>query len=507
MRQIYAYMTIAILISGKGYAIGNQEYTYSVDTAFVEHHTIWSETNQKAWQNPAVYGSAYSTSLTQLSLSGDYRKQSSAFLLQEGTGHFLANIKAETYLRLSEKTTVWGEASYSTGKKYNITWNSTADASLLYPYIQADQQGGDTQTEQYRFFGGYSSRLGQWRLGGEMKFRAEQTYRDIDPRMRAIVNDLTLKAGATYTLKNYILGATLLANIYKQTNDITLYREAGGVTQYIMTGLGSHYERFADPKPNIYYKGAGANMALDLQPVNQCGWFAHLSLGKKHYQRIMASLNSLPITTLYNQNVEVMAGWKHTGHHDLAVFSSWTFTKRIGDEHVAGIGSLNVYPIICDLTQYKNYTLNSYVSTLYGKANNWHAQVKIGFLSNRERYVYPERQLNISYLYGEVKAQKFYALSKCWTLSSELSGLYMGNTDSKIVMPYANMEEIFINMVDYNYNHLTADYLTIGLKVRASYRLNADSHQVLFAELGGHTTHCSLNENEMALRLSIGITF
>ena len=82
------------------------------DSVLTEHLTIWNGLSSEAWKNPALHGKAYLTNYSQLTLEGDYQHQTDAFVLQKGTGHMLYQVEADTYLRLSDRTAVWGKASY-----------------------------------------------------------------------------------------------------------------------------------------------------------------------------------------------------------------------------------------------------------------------------------------------------------------------------------------------------------------------------------------------------------
>ncbi|MCD8317749.1 MAG: hypothetical protein LUC45_02320 [Paraprevotella sp.] len=124
-------------------------------------------------------------------------------------------IEADSYLRLSPSTTVWGEASYRNGKRRAVKWNSTADYLLLYPYVMADSVGGDLTCEQYTFDGGWAWQNGRFAIGAEVSFRAEHEYRTIDPRPRSIVTELNALVGASYRWKSYTWGVTAGGQFYK----------------------------------------------------------------------------------------------------------------------------------------------------------------------------------------------------------------------------------------------------------------------------------------------------
>ena len=121
--------------------------------AIVEHQALFNDVQQISWCNPAMMESAYSHSLTHFYLASDWQKKSAPFILQKGTGHFLASVKADSYIRLGGNTAVWGKASYTTGKNHDIKWNSISDYDLLEPDILGDTIEGNTRSEKYVFEG------------------------------------------------------------------------------------------------------------------------------------------------------------------------------------------------------------------------------------------------------------------------------------------------------------------------------------------------------------------
>lgn len=90
------------------------------------------------YNNPATHFFAHESSLTRLSIYSTYNKKNGTYLLQEGNGGQLFGADVSSWLNLSGKTKVWGNASYITGKKRQIKWNETSDFELLYPYVMAE---------------------------------------------------------------------------------------------------------------------------------------------------------------------------------------------------------------------------------------------------------------------------------------------------------------------------------------------------------------------------------
>lgn len=480
------------------------------DTARVEHHSLWNQVElASACQNPAIHGVAYLHSYSELYIQLDHLHQTAPFVQEKGTGFLLGEAKVETFLKLNNRSSVWGAASYMTGKQYKVRWNSTSDYDLLYPYILADTLGGDTKRERYSFHGGYSTRLNQILLGAEALFRAEHEYRDVDPRMRGVVTDLTVKLGSGYETLGYRYALGVDVNVYKQTNDVDFYRELGVIPEYQMTGLGTEYSRFSGDKRTLYYKGGGFGLMLSADPLRNNGVYGRAKVWNRQYKRMVADLNSTPITQLFVDAADITVGWKRKGRHLLSLDGNFLLVKRSGDENIIGKSSSQYYPVIGKLTMYKNTQLDVNLKVLYGlnaPVNTWNVQAKAGVLSNKENYVYPERKMDDTKVYGSVEGQWMKMLNKRLGLTVTIDASYYANVDDHILMPFANMTASFADMIRYKYRFAKVDYRLFDAKLRADYVL-PHSQIGLFAEVAGGMAFCSEKEHQTHIHVALGISF
>ena len=97
--------------------------------------------------SPAAMLYRYPVSYSTLRLQGDLRSESRPILQPEGDGALVGTFRADSYLRLDERSVVTAGASYERGRTDNVRWNSTADYRLLRPFVLADSVGGDLSTE------------------------------------------------------------------------------------------------------------------------------------------------------------------------------------------------------------------------------------------------------------------------------------------------------------------------------------------------------------------------
>lgn len=494
-------LTLALLLSTTASAA-------EVDSTLVEHLSAWQQVNTEAQINPALNGKTFRTDFSQLSLQADFQRQKAAFTLQEGTGHTLYSIDATTYLHLNNVTTVWGKALYHTGTARGIRFNSIADYSLMEPYILADTDGGKTKRERYEFQGGYATQLNRWLLGAEMLFRADHEYRTFDPRMRAIVTDLTLRGGAAYQWRGYRWGAAAELNIYKQTDDVTFMREEGVIAEYQLTGLGATYARFSGEVNRLYYKGGGARLLLNLQPESGNGFFANLSMSEHSYERIAASLNSLPLTKLYRDQWKTTLGYRQRKNTDWALWIDASLTRRMGDENIVGSSLSNNYPILARLTMYRNTISDASLSAMYGHSakQDWHVGITIGYLDNNEKYRDPKREMGFSRLYARLWGQYLDPIGRRTTLSAKASADYLKNLDSTFQIPVTETEPALMAMLTHNYKYLRADYTCLDAQMRIDHRLK-QSRLGLFCQLSAGTILTSESGTDTHANLTLGLTF
>lgn len=476
------------------------------DSVYMDRHSSWRQTISESLLNPAMMNHAYLKPFTELSILFDYSKQSEAFSLEQGTGFMMPEISARSYIRLTPSSVVWGQAAYSNGSHYNKTFNNVADFDILYPDVIADSIGGDTRRERYLFSGGYASEKGRWLLGGELRFRAEQEYRTTDPRMRSVVSDLVLKAGAARNMGDYRIGASVEGNIYRQTADVDFYGETNGMGELQLTGLGTNYVRFSGSNRDIFYEGKGGGVAVDMQPASDNGWFAHIAHSLHQYERLSDEYNSMPLTTLYRQQTGLTMGWKRkTGNSYRSLSLHASYDKRASDEHVVGSASGQDYPILTDLTMYKQHLWDIYAAALYGH-DSWHLTARAGYLSCRQSYAFEERKMEYSRVYGELTARWMKAVSQALILNVHVTGGYAGNVGSQLLMPFANMTPSMIGYINHTYKYQKASYSNAEAGIRADYQREAWPIGI-FGQFAAGWQHCSERENEMNLHLSLGIIF
>lgn len=473
-----------------------------------EHLSLWNSFLTGNSSNPVTMLHRYDDPLSELYGYVDYNGSNHRLLEQTGQGHTLFGIDANSYMHLNPNTTVWGGASYRNGTVRSVRYNSSADYLLLAPYVMADSLGGSFTNERYTFNGGIANQIGKFIWGASVDFRAEHEYRTYDPRPRGIVTDMTIRIGAAYQWANYNYGLGFGGVFYKQTNDVKFFREQGVIPEYHMTGLGSDYVRFSGTNTSAYYKATGLVADLTVSPVGKNGLYVTADYRYTPYKKILPSLNSLPLSTLYLQKLQSVIGWKQTSVVGWGIYAGADIEFRYGDEHIAGNPSGSEYRTIAKMTMFKSRLWKYYggAALHFGKRHTVDLDINGGVIGFRSSYVDPHRMVNFNKPFGQLKAQYQQPVGHSSWLTVNVDLAYYGNSKDEKIMPYAYMDASRTRMVDNNYASATDKYFVGSGNVRFDSKpASWKGFGFFIAAGGGYTGSDSYHGRNLSL--SIGATF
>lgn len=497
-------LMLLMLLPAAGRAVADTADT----SAVAEHNDRWLDVLARSRQNPAFANTAYRSSYTELGLLADYAHRSKPFVREKGSGHLLGRAYVESYLRMGRRSVVWGGASYQAGLRRNIRYNATTDYDLLYPYVMGDTVGGKMKNEQYAFFGGYAGTMRRWTLGAELRFRAEHEFRDIDPRPRGIATDLHVDLGANVSLGHYKIGVGMGGNIYKQTNDVQFYNDLGVKPEYHMTGLGTHYVRFAGANRTCYYRGLGLTADLHLRPTVGSGAYLSAAYAHMPYEKILTELNALPISTLYARQIEGEAGWKQEGKIGWSVFGGLTLGRRNGNEHIAGNASGKEYASLITLTMYRSRQTDSYIGAAVHLAGRHRltAEGRIGRQTTDHRYARLERTMHASGLYARVGLQHDVRIGRGLFLVSGIDVQHMANKAGRIDMPHAIMDRHATELTEDMFRVMTSNATDICGRMKLYYAPAAWKGMAAFVTIKGGSRRLP-DRTGTTLETAAGIAF
>ena len=331
----------------------------------------------------------------------DLRREDQAWLTQEGDAALQGFFRTENLHRFERSAVLMG-ASYERGVKRNVRWNETSDFTLLYPYVMADSVGGDLQREQYAFQGHYAGRSGGWTWGAGMAYRALHEYRQVDPRPRNVTSDFRVDGTAGRILGPYALALTLSYRRYHQLQNTAFVNPKGAnTTLFHMTGLGSHFARFAGTNAyvNVRYRGNGYAAALLLQPLSGEGFQAGFRYGSLTTVRHLINQNEAPFTELWTQEVGTEISWiRRAGRRNWRITLDGRYEFRQGTENLLDNFVSGQFRNLLDLTMYRNRNgfvcLQGVWQAVRG-ADRWSLSPFVSLPFLYAEYLYPARRLDL----------------------------------------------------------------------------------------------------------------
>jgi len=457
MKKKYYFMAMIILATSH---VGAQEANL-VGKVF-EHTLLRDGMNASVFLNPAMQSFHYQHSLNTLNVGYDYRHATTPERWEEGDGHSRVFADVDAYLHKG-KATLWGNAYYVNGSTRNVRYNETTDFDLLYPYLMADTVGGKTQQEFYHFMGGFSYPLDKkWTIGAEGEYTARMEYRTRDPRPKNLTGDLRAKVGISYLLGGlHSIGAAVTARKYKQTNELKLYNEVSVPTIYHLTGLGNDYYRFRGVNTSTYYKGYGVGGMLTYSQKDQRGWFAQAEYEYTNIDKIISTLNELPMATLESDRFHGTVGYlMNDGHQYYGANLDGEIYRKFGTENIFGTAQDNIYPQIASAEFYTSAQSRIGMETFYqnvlsGKSScggKW----KLAYMGYSEKYQEPYRRLRYAavatslLLDGKVKVGKCLLMANVhggyeWAIKKNNDDSFLSEDNSAMMQPLIHTNEYLAN--------------------------------------------------------------
>ena len=480
------------------------------DSPFVEHESLWAESYSQRLYNPALQYQAFSSAYSKVTYRYARRTQQAVWLSEDGKDEHSHSFSTRAYLPLNKVSTAWGSAGYNKTLTQGVRWSSSIDHDKLSPYILADSLGGDNKSERYSLNGGYVLKKGKWQFGGEMTFRAEQAYRERDPRMRSIVSDLTLRLGLARALGSKLIALSLLNETYKQKAGVTFVRPEGGVPEYLMTGIGTYQPRFSGGKSSLLYKGNNTTIALDFLPKPQSsGLYLGASWSLEHDERLSLEHNSLPLNQLYKYHWTGHIGLRHIGTWLYDISLNGKYEHKHGDEALVGDSGSGDYPILASLTLYTETHKGLEGLFTLGKGDKLprYARLRLGYNATNMHYIYPEREASYQHIYSQVEGQIFTALSPKSTLSSGASLGYQYALPAQMNLPITQVEPSFLGYLLGRHQVLSSSLWSTSLSLAYDYRFNHT--YALYAKLRAEASQVKALSQGMKydITCSIGLRF
>ena len=393
---------------------------------------------------------------------------------EEGHAQSEGYFRARAYMKY-KSSTLHGFASYENGKIYGLGWNETSDLRMVYPYVTADAIGGDMKMERYNFGGGYADHRNRWDWGVRLSYLAGLYYRNVDPRPKNITGLFDIEAAAGYEiLEGYHLGLSAAYERYTQSNDIKFVSEMGESKIYHLTGMGTHYVRFAGNGKSSHYQGNAFRGKISINPGLNDGFI--ISALYRHYafKKIFDDLNRLPLARASEDAFRVEIGWRSRGDAEglssnapqstIAMKVVTGMSKRTGFENIFGDAASSIYPLIGTQEKFHATMREAGASVMWqladGPSRSIAVEAEVSGNRLHRNYIDPVRIHTINAVDALLKVKGNIPLPWKLNLSGEITGTYHAPfksflyIDSKRLTDDAGATDSFLHetaLMDLNY--------------------------------------------------------
>ncbi|MFZ4928205.1 DUF6850 family outer membrane beta-barrel protein [Chryseobacterium sp. Mn2064] len=391
-------------------------------------------------------------------------------LQQKGKGRSLWGAEANTLQILNEKTTVWGNASYSQGKNKQMIWNENADYDIIYPYVAADSVGGNMKFETYQFSGGYSKKINTYTLGIMASYKATLSYRDIDPRPKNTTANFSLALGANKLMfQKFRIGMYADAEKYTQKHYLSFVSNQGYPMIYNMNGLGNYNELLSGKLRQAYYEGWSYGGGLQIFEADNRNWYLNLGIKKFNLDKLLTEYSDLNASKIDEQQFTFSAGkFFSSGKLVWGILAEGNSTERKGTENLFLNENSRNYIQIGSVEKYKRQFNNIIFKGLLkmGKEESQSSFLPFfGWLQEKEKYSSPSSKIELSKLIYGTDYQWIKTFNANQTLSV-LLGISATNVYQKDRLFNISGKPAINEMLQENYAFLSSDFWQAKLDVQ-----------------------------------------
>ncbi|MBD5225958.1 MAG: hypothetical protein HDS68_08395 [Bacteroidales bacterium] len=462
--------------------------------------------------NPSAMFYARTYSISDFSIRGEFLNRDEAYMVQTGTGHSYGNIEANSYMRLTSNTVVWGTAQFESGTVRDIRWNNSTDFDLVGPYVLADSVGGDMTSRKYSFSGGYAGESNGWTWGAYISYLASIDYRNRDPRDKIVVSDLAVKVGGTRRLfATYALGIGADLRVYNQESDITFYNPNNEIRTYALLGLGYYNPRFSGNTNNsTAYSAFGIGAELNLFDTSRRGGYICMTFHYLPVKQILRNFNNLELTRSGNYFAGVSMGYK-IGINDITCTPQIIIKTRrqLGYENLYGSAVGNHYPQIGRRRNYYHDRASAIfdipLSLPIKKRGRLEFVPGISMSYDRENYRKPYRNTCVTLCSPQLSTAAEWRSSTSLLLSIRLFGRHDFVTNKTASLQGLSEKYLIGTSVLHNFTMLSSAATQYGGRLEADLVITPTIALYLGADC--NNTYYPGHGNAIALGLSAGLKF
>ncbi len=204
--------------------------------------------------------------------SASFDKTNGDHVFYDGNKQFEGSVLAGGEKIIDGLGTLYGSASFSSGRKKNIYSNYATNPSDYYPYLVGDTLGvGDINNEKYEISGGFSFKHKGYYYGLGGTYTGISSSKVTDPRLSVYNSWLRLDFGIAKIIKNNLYSVKIYPELNRQNIDANNYTQKAA-SYFLYYGFGE-WNRKESTIDNAYKKlmtinGIGADITYKRLSTN-----------------------------------------------------------------------------------------------------------------------------------------------------------------------------------------------------------------------------------------------
>jgi len=334
------------------------------------------------------------------------------YLVEDGNGFENIYFETTSFKRLNDMT-FFGNAKYELNSNKNIRWSNIDNHQMLSPYIVADSVGGNYLREKYGIEGGFSQLIQNFEWGIRGIYHGSVAYRQIDPRPRNTVSELTIQSGFNLRNRYFYWGFAPSFQRYRQSVEINVEKEKKLIYLYSGKGLGLYNLQLSD-----FFSSYSRNYKSETYALttfihwqnNQSKTLIELKNSIMKLQ-IVESDRRIPFKLRSYNNALELSHEQKINNRTLFLDLKANYHQRIGNETQFKSVQINNIPnaweAITHSDRYVNHIKNIAFTALYANPQNpdntmWQ-QFEFVYCSSIEQYIAPNIEQQIEYLKFEAE--------------------------------------------------------------------------------------------------------
>lgn len=445
--------------------------------------------------NPVALSYSPTSDVTHINVGYDWGKG----LLHniDGSSHTDALTVGVSGIKRLGPTVVEGLVQYFNENKRRTMWNSTLFQSPLNPFILADAEASDYNTERFRVMGRVAHDCGSnIRIGANVDYNVGVMSDERDPRLETKGMRFIFNPGIQWQLLPAMsVGATAGINVFNESSSYSCLATAVNYKFYLMSGLGT------------YYPQSGSSYSRTSKGVS---WFGSLDLrydfssSVKDYISATYSYNDENATDggstyqfkagkytdkaihIYNRTSILGSGMAH----NIEIrYDANRVDGRWYDQHPVVENGTTRYDVMSSSIKHKQVLLNlggAYRLDLLNSQGitTFKARAAVDFLDSKAKN-FPEKYFrDYRRLTGSLAATKYVAVKKV-RLGVSIDGSYSAALSASSGFSGEELAETYsMPMTAY----LASNIYSVGSDLTADLPLRS---VVLGLSLSAHNSHCT----------------